>query len=242
MDRRQFIQGATALGASAALPVAASGAASAGSVHVCPRYAVITVGSIGRAVFDHPVSNLPYRPRTIAINTNAASLGLTHADGRILLGDGVEPPHSPEDAAHLAHAAIQYIADGVTGFDVVFLVAGMGGATGTGISPVVAQILRGNEVMTLACAITPFDWEAERRRQVAAEGVRALRPQVDALIRVSNERYAGAAGEDLLLSSVLEKAPLEFWRCYRRATDLAIARTTGHKWRESRQELKGLWV
>lgn len=80
MDRRQFTQSATALGASAALPVAASAEANAGSVHGFPRFAVITVGGIGGAILQHSLPNLPFRPRTIAINTDAASLGSTPAD------------------------------------------------------------------------------------------------------------------------------------------------------------------
>lgn len=223
MDRRQFIRVATA-----ALPVPAFGASSADPACGIVRFGVITVGGIGRAILDDRTLNLPYRPRTIAINTDAAGLDKVSADRKILVGGGgVLPAH---------------IADAVAGLEVAFLVAGMGGAAGTAISPVVAQVLRGQHILTLCYTISPFDWEGKRRQQSAQSGVRALRPHVDALIAVSNEQFAAAVGDDAPMTWVLQQAPNAFLQCCRRVMNIAAAPSGALGWRSRIRGLRELWV
>lgn len=102
------------------------------------------------------------------------------------------------------------IAHAVAGPDIVLLVAGMGGGAGTGVSPVVAQVLQEQNILTLGFAISPFSFEGERRHNTAQRGVRALGSHALGLIPVRNSDMEAAVDENALMESVMAQAPLAF--------------------------------
>lgn len=241
MDRREFMQGVGSLGAGGTLPIFdARDGHGYRSSHL--KVAVVAMGGILGEVFRYPHPKLPLKARTIAINTCYGRPSLHNADQRIVLGEGVDQPARPEMAARLARAQLSYIQSAVTGFQVVFLVAGLGGAAGTGISPVVAEILHKRGTLTLAYVIKPFNWEGERRRATANAGIEALRPIVDALMVTSNDHFAALADAGAMLEAVLQQAPKDFWTHCRRALDRAVSRAGIQDWCETRRELQALWA
>jgi cell division protein FtsZ len=133
----------------------------------------------------------------IAANTDPQALDLSQATQRIHLGGhtarrlgaGGDPQigrRAAEDAAgELEHA--------IAGADMVFITAGMGGGTGTGATPIIAQIARNHKALTVGVVTLPFGFEGARRRRAADEGVLQLRAAVDALIVIPNDRLLNLA-------------------------------------------------
>ena len=135
----------------------------------------------------------------VAINTDAQALELANAPVRLRIGEeltrGLGAGGSPEIGRQAAEESYRALSDAFAGADMVFITAGMGGGTGTGASPVVAQAARDQGALTVAVVTTPFAFE--RRRQTSAEaGLAALRDVVDALIVVPNERLMRMVARD----------------------------------------------
>ncbi len=148
----------------------------------------------------------------IALNTDAQALDLSHAPRRLRLGEtltrGLGAGGNPELGRRAAEESEPAIRAALDGADMVFITAGMGGGTGTGASPLVAQAAREQGALAIAVVTTPFAFE-RRRKIVAQHGLAALREVVDALIVVPNERLMELAERDLGL-----------FEAYRRADDV----------------------
>lgn len=236
MYRRQFLQTLNAMGANIVLPASAfyeEGSsvitptttqpliASTNAIEVAhsgwdiPKVGVVAVGGLGNAILNELTGRLPYLSRAIAINTDVASLQRIKADRKILVGDGKALPLDPHGARLLAQSSLPEIADAVAGLDMVLLVAEMGGAAGSGISPMVAQMLREQDILTLAFATIPFNFESQQRRQIAQTGIRELRVHVNALLPFSNGNIERVAGENASLTSVSSQAALAFDQLWR---------------------------
>lgn len=129
----------------------------------------------------------------IAANTDVAALKLSKAPIRLILGRNLTKGRGagadPETGRAAAEESTDELKQKLEGSNMVFITCGMGGGTGTGAAPVVAQIAK-EELKALVVAIvtTPFSWEGAKRRQRAAEGIAKLREKVDALIIVPNDR------------------------------------------------------
>ncbi len=128
----------------------------------------------------------------VAVNTDAQALGSSNALHKVLLGGrsgrglgagGV--PEQGQKAAQFSHDEIRATLEGA---DMVFVTAGMGGGTGTGASPVVAEVARGLGALTVGVVTVPFGFEGSKRMRNAQEGIAKLREQVDALIVIPNDR------------------------------------------------------
>jgi len=135
----------------------------------------------------------------VAINTDAQALELANAPVRLRIGEeltrGLGAGGNPEIGRQAAEESYRALSDAFAGADMVFITAGMGGGTGTGASPVVAQAAHDQGALTVAVVTTPFAFE--RRRQTSAEtGLAALRDVVDALIVVPNERLMRMVARD----------------------------------------------
>lgn len=236
MHRRQFLQTLNAVGASVILPASAfydEGAsvitptttqpliASANAVKVdggasdTPKVGIVAVGGLGCDMLNELAGRLPYLSRTIAIDTDVTSLLRVKANLKILADDGKFLPLDPYAARRLAQSSIHEIADAVAGLDMVLLVAGMGGATCTGIAPIVAQMLREQNILTLAFVTSPFDFGSQQRKQNAQTGIRELRLHVDALLPFSTYAHAQETGQNDLFPSVSSQAALAFDQLWR---------------------------
>jgi cell division protein FtsZ len=128
----------------------------------------------------------------IAINTDAQALLQSEAPTKIRLGDkltkGLGVGGNPILGAKAAEESSDEIYDALKGADMIFITAGMGGGTGTGAAPVVAQIAREVGALTVGVITKPFSFEGARRRENADKGVEELRDRVDTLITIPNDR------------------------------------------------------
>jgi cell division protein FtsZ len=128
----------------------------------------------------------------IAINTDAQALARTDADRKIHIGDkltkGLGAGGKPEVGTKAAEETSDQIYEALKDADMVFITAGMGGGTGTGAAPVVAQIAQEVGALTVAVVTKPFTFEGARRRINAEEGINNLKDRVDTLIVIPNDR------------------------------------------------------
>ncbi len=127
-----------------------------------------------------------------AMNTDLQVLKQIHADGVIQLGAnvtrGLGAGMSPEVGQQAAEESMAEIEAALTGADMVFITAGMGGGTGTGAAPVVAEVAKRLGILTIGVVTKPFDFEGQKRSNLAKEGIERLKENADAVIIVPNQR------------------------------------------------------
>lgn len=128
----------------------------------------------------------------IAVNTDTQDLQNAHADQTIQIGEeitnGLGSGADPKVGQRAAQENRAELEAAIQGTDLLFLTAGMGGGTGTGASPVIAEIADEMDILTIGVVTRPFDFEKERRARKAETGIKALRENVDTLIIVPNQR------------------------------------------------------
>jgi cell division protein FtsZ len=152
---------------------------------------VIGIGDAGCNIINQAIYKGLTGVDFININTDAQALALSEAPTRILLGEklatGLGIGGDPELAFKAAEESRHTIEGAVLGADVVLIVAGMGGATGTGATPVVAEIAKESGSLTIALITEPFSFEGEHRVEVAKEGIQKLSTRVDTLVIIRND-------------------------------------------------------
>jgi len=128
----------------------------------------------------------------VAVNTDAQALARTDAHMRIRIGEklskGLGVGGDPGKGQRAAEESRDEIYDAINGAEMVFVTAGMGGGTGTGASPIVAEVARDTGALTIGIVTKPFGFEGSQRREQAEEGVSQLRGKVDTLIVIPNDR------------------------------------------------------
>lgn len=128
----------------------------------------------------------------VAVNTDAQALLMSEAPNRIRIGDkltrGLGAGGDPEVGHKAAEESAEEIYDTISGADMVFITAGMGGGTGTGAAPVIAHVARETGALTIGVVTRPFSFEGTRRMDNAREGIEQLQESVDTLIVIPNDR------------------------------------------------------
>ncbi|MHB2018590.1 MAG: cell division protein FtsZ [Candidatus Xenobia bacterium] len=164
---------------------------------------VVGVGGAGCNAVSRMVQMGVKGVEFIAINTDAQALFLCDADKRVHIGGettkGLGAGANPDVGRAAVEENKSEIRQMLQGADMVFITAGMGGGTGTGASPVVAEIAREVGALTVAIVTKPFSFEGNRRRKTAQEGINAIRDKVDALITISNDRLLMVANKGLAM-------------------------------------------
>ena len=156
-----------------------------------PKIGVIAVGGAGGSVLSDLYGTLPHISRLIAIDTSEGALHEVVADQKILIDDAITVWSGNTDTlqTHANNARVE-IAEAVAGLDIVFIVAGMGGAAGTVISPIVAEVLKEKSIISIGVAIMPFDIEGKLRQEIALAGIRALGDATNTVFPISNKLLA----------------------------------------------------
>ncbi|MGB7289303.1 MAG: cell division protein FtsZ [Candidatus Macondimonas sp.] len=146
----------------------------------------------------------------IAANTDAQVLAKTGARTLLQLGPtitkGLGAGANPEVGRQAAMEDRERIQEVIRGADMLFITAGMGGGTGTGAAPVVAQVARELGILTVAVVTRPFSFEGAKRMQVARDGIADLAKHVDSLITVPNERLLAVLGKKISLLDAFKAA------------------------------------
>ena len=128
----------------------------------------------------------------IAVNTDRQALALSHADVKIQIGEkltkGLGAGAVPDIGRRAAEESRDEIAQAIKGADLVFVTAGMGGGTGTGAAPIVAEIARESNCLTIAVVTKPFAFEGKQRMKNAEIGINELKQSVDTLVVIPNDR------------------------------------------------------
>jgi len=159
---------------------------------------IIGIGGAGGNAVNHMAPSGSSTFEFICANTDAQALSNTRTEQRIQLGEsGLGAGSDPVAGRECATRERARIADALKGADMVFITAGMGGGTGTGAAPVVADVARELGILTLAVVSKPFDFEGPRRMRVAEEGIATLARCVDSLIIVLNSRLEEVLGDDV---------------------------------------------
>lgn len=153
---------------------------------------VVGVGGGGSNAVNRMISEGLRGVDFIAVNTDAQALLLSDAADRIRIGDkltrGLGAGGNPEVGAKAAEESGQELEEMLRGADMVFVTCGMGGGTGTGAAPVIAEIVKRTGALTIGVVTRPFSFEGTRRQNVALEGIERLKEKVDTLIVIPNDR------------------------------------------------------
>ena len=171
---------------------------------------VIGVGGGGGNAVNHMMKAEVEGVDFICANTDAQALKASSARNILQLGNtithGLGAGADPDIGRQSALEDRDRIMDVLEGADMVFITAGMGGGTGTGAAPVVAQVAKEMGILTVAVVTKPFSFEGRKRAEVANTGIRELGQYVDSLITVPNDRLADVLGSDVSLVNAFEAA------------------------------------
>jgi len=171
---------------------------------------VIGVGGSGGNAVNTMIRSGLTGVEFIIVNTDRQALNASLADVKIAIGGeltkGLGAGANPEVGRRAALEDYHKIADVLTGADMVFVTAGMGGGTGTGAAPVIAKIAKELGILTVGVVTKPFDFEGRKRMRQAMEGIRFLREGVDSLITIPNQRLLSIAGNHMSFMDAFKKA------------------------------------
>ncbi|UTW13871.1 cell division protein FtsZ [Marinobacterium rhizophilum] len=171
---------------------------------------VIGVGGGGGNAVQHMVSTDVEGVDFICANTDAQALSGLAARSVIQLGGeltkGLGAGANPEIGRQAALEDRERIAQMITGADMVFITAGMGGGTGTGAAPIVAEVARELGILTVAVVTRPFPFEGRKRLKIAEDGIRELKESVDSLIIIPNEKLLPVLGKNCSLINAFNAA------------------------------------
>ncbi|GHD75966.1 cell division protein FtsZ [Vogesella fluminis] len=170
---------------------------------------VIGVGGGGCNAIDNMIDNLVNGVEFICANTDAQALKRNKAAQKLQLGNnltrGLGAGANPEVGRSAALEDRERIAEMLRGANMVFVTAGMGGGTGTGAAPVVAEVAKEMGILTVGVVTRPFDHEGKRMR-VAGDGIELLKKHVDSLIVIPNEKLMDVLGDDVSMRDAFRAA------------------------------------
>jgi cell division protein FtsZ len=171
---------------------------------------VIGVGGGGGNAVDHMVANNLNGVEFFCANTDSQALARAICRNLIQLGShitkGLGAGANPETGRQAAVEDRDRIEGALKGADMVFIAAGMGGGTGTGGAPIVAQVARELGILTVAVVTRPFPFEGKRRAEIATQGIEELKKYVDSLIIIPNEKLLTTLGKDFRMTEAFKMA------------------------------------
>lgn len=153
---------------------------------------VVGVGGSGGSAINRMVSNKIRGVDFIAINTDAQALNTSKAKENVQIGlettKGLGAGMDPDIGARSAEENIENIEKALDGSDMVFITCGLGGGTGTGAAPIIADIAKNQDALTVAVVTRPFSFEGAQRKNIAERGLEELEKRVDTIITIPNDR------------------------------------------------------
>ncbi len=171
---------------------------------------VIGVGGGGGNAIEYMMRSNIEGVEFIVANTDAQAIKKSSANIILQLGSnltkGLGAGADPSVGRQAAMEDRERIAEALAGADMVFITAGMGGGTGTGAAPIVAQIAKDQGILTVAVITKPFPFEGKKRMTVAEQGIRDLSEYVDSIITIPNEKLLAVVGRDMTLLDAFGRA------------------------------------
>lgn len=171
---------------------------------------VVGIGGAGNNVVNRMVSSGAKGVEFIAINTDKQALAISNADQKIQIGEklthGQGAGSDPEIGKRSAEENRNNVAKSLEDADMVFITAGMGGGTGTGAAPTVAEIAKEAGILTVGVVTKPFSFEGKRRMEQAKRGIEELLGKVDSLLIIPNDRLKYATDQKVTFANAFEIA------------------------------------
>ena len=189
------------------------------------RFTVFGVGGAGGNAVQHMLESDIQGVKFVCANTDKQALDRMNAQFKIQLGEqgtrGLGAGANPQVEQSAAEESRELIRQHLEGTDMVFVPAGMGGGTGTGAAPVVAEIAKEMGILTVGVVTTPFNFEGKRRQQSAEKGIEALEAHVDSLIIIPNQRLLKVF-RDISMKDAYKKADDVLLNAVRSIFDLVV--------------------
>ena len=189
------------------------------------RFTVFGVGGAGGNAVQHMLESDIQGVKFVCANTDKQALDRMNAQFKIQLGEqstrGLGAGANPNVGQAAAEESRDLIRQHLEGTDMVFVTAGMGGGTGTGAAPVVAEIAKEMGILTVGVVTTPFNFEGKRRLQSAEKGIEALEAHVDSLIIIPNQRLLKVF-RDISMKDAYKKADDVLLNAVRSIFDLVV--------------------
>lgn len=165
------------------------------------RIKVIGVGGSGKNALNHMINSKVKGVEFIAMNTDTQDLHNSLAEKKVHLGKnltkGLGSGMNPDVGKRAAEETKAEIQDVIKGADMIFIACGMGGGTGTGAAPIIAQAAKEQGILTVAVVTKPFSFEGNQRMKIAESGLSELEKEVDAIIVIPNDRLIVISGKDV---------------------------------------------
>lgn len=191
-----------------------------------PRITVFGVGGAGGNAVNNMIEKRLDGVEFVVANTDAQALAQSRAESRVQLGpkvtEGLGAGAKPAIGAKAAEETIEHIVDHLMGAHMCFITAGMGGGTGTGAAPIIAQAAREMGILTVGVVTKPFQFEGSKRMRQADEGVEALQKVVDTLIIIPNQNLFRIANEKTTFTEAFAMADDVLYQGVKGVTDLMV--------------------
>jgi len=187
---------------------------------------VIGVGGAGGNAINNMIRSRLHGVKFIAANTDAQALEISQAETRIQLGnhitEGLGAGANPQIGRDAALETVEELRNALRDSHMVFITAGLGGGTGTGATPVIAEICREMGALTVAVVTRPFSFEGKKRAQIAEQGLAELKKYVDTAITIPNDRLRALASKKATLMEMFMKADEILLHAVKGITDLIM--------------------
>ncbi|MGH7619534.1 MAG: cell division protein FtsZ, partial [Gemmatimonadaceae bacterium] len=174
------------------------------------RMKVVGVGGGGGNAVNRMIDERLEGVEFISINTDAQALQLSKSDVKVQIGKkltrGLGAGARPEIGRQAIEENRDEVARALSGADLVFITCGMGGGTGTGAAPVIAEVAKEGNALTVGIVTKPFLFEGRKRMRQAEDGIAKMREHVDTMIVVPNERLLAVVGKGIPFQDALKKA------------------------------------
>ncbi len=197
-----------------------------GQAELKPRITVFGVGGAGGNAVNNMIEKSLDGVDFVVANTDAQALQQARSDNRVQLGvkvtEGLGAGARASVGAAAAEESIEEIVDHLAGAHMCFITAGMGGGTGTGAAPIIAQAARELGVLTVGVVTKPFQFEGAKRMRQAEEGVEALQKVVDTLIIIPNQNLFRLANEKTTFTEAFSMADDVLYQGVKGVTDLMV--------------------
>ncbi|MDP2344917.1 MAG: cell division protein FtsZ [Deltaproteobacteria bacterium] len=189
-----------------------------------PRIKVVGVGGGGGNAINNMIDRGIAGVEFLVANTDVQALDLNKAPARLQLGKGstkgLGAGAKPDVGASAAKESIDRIEELLHGADMVFVAAGMGGGTGTGAAPIIADVARRQGALTVGVVTKPFGFEGARRRKQGERGIEALKQAVDTLIIVPNDRLLSMCSKDTTMLDAFKLADQVLFNAVKGISDI----------------------
>lgn len=187
---------------------------------------VIGVGGAGGNAINNMIDSKLQGVRFIAANTDAQALEISKASVKLQIGEqltqGLGAGANPQIGREAALENAEAIKNTLDGSHMVFITAGFGGGTGTGAAPVIAELCKEIDVLTVAVVTKPFSFEGRKRAKQAEEGIDLLKKTADTVITIPNDRLRGLASKNARMIDMFKKADEVLLHSVKGITDLIM--------------------